>query len=42
MSDYNSRRISEAELTVLEVLWDLNAALPAKTIQDELKQRRGW
>ena len=42
MSDYNSRRISEAELTVLEVLWDLNAALPAKTIQDVLKRRRGW
>ncbi len=42
MSDYNSRRISEAELTVLEVLWERGEALPAKAIQDELKERRGW
>lgn len=42
MSDYSSRRISEAELAVLEVLWEKGEALPAKTIQDELKERRGW
>lgn len=42
MSDYSSRRVSEAELTVLEVLWDAGASLPAKAIQDALKERRGW
>lgn len=42
MSDYNSRRISEAELAVLEVLWEKGEALPAKAIQEELKERRGW
>lgn len=42
MSDYSSRRISEAELAVLEVLWEKGEPLPAKAIQDELKERRGW
>ncbi len=42
MSDYNSRRISEAELAVLEVLWDAAEPLPAKGIQEQLKERRGW
>lgn len=42
MSDYSSRRISEAELTVVEVLWDAPRALTAKEIQDTLKETRGW
>ena len=42
MSDYNSRRISEAELTVMEVLWDAAGPLTAKTLQEELKERRDW
>ncbi len=42
MSDYASRRISEAELGVLEVLWDAGEPLPAKGIQEQLKERRGW
>ena len=41
MDDNNSRRISEAELTVLETLWDAGEALPAKAIQESLKARRG-
>lgn len=42
MADYNARRISEAELTVMEVLWDAAGPLSAKTLQEELKERRGW
>lgn len=42
MADYNCRRISEAELTVLEVLWDAKEPLPAKLIQEKLKENRGW
>lgn len=42
MSDYNSRRISEAELAVLEVLWDTGKPLTAKSIQETLKETRGW
>lgn len=42
MSDYNSRRISEAELTVMEVLWDTAGPMAAKALQEELKERRGW
>lgn len=42
MSDYNSRRISEAELTVLEALWAAAEPLPAKIIQEALKADRGW
>lgn len=42
MSDYNSRRVSEAELAVVEVLWDSSRPLTAKEIQDILKETRGW
>lgn len=42
MSDYNSRRISEAELAVLEVLWEKGEPLAAKALQEALKERRGW
>ncbi len=42
MDDNSNRRISEAELTVLEALWDAGEALPAKAIQESLKERRGW
>lgn len=42
MDDNTSRRISEAELAVLEALWDAGQALPAKAIQETLKERRGW
>lgn len=42
MSDYNSRRVSEAELTVVEALWDAPRALTAKELQDTLKETRGW
>lgn len=42
MDDNTSRRISEAELAVLEALWDAGESLPAKTIQETLKERRGW
>jgi len=38
----NNRRISEAELTVLEALWDAGEALTIKAIQEALKGRRGW
>ena len=42
MSDYASRRISEAELSVMEVLWDTGAAMTAKELQSTLKDTRGW
>ncbi len=42
MSDYTSRRISEAELSVMETLWDTGAPMTAKDLQTELKERRGW
>lgn len=42
MSDYTSRRISEAELSVMEALWDAGAAMTAKDLQITLKERRGW
>jgi predicted transcriptional regulator len=42
MSDYASRRISEAELSVMEALWDSNAPMTAKDLQVALKDRRGW
>ena len=42
MSDYASRRISEAELSVMEVLWDTGAAMTAKELQSVLKDTRGW
>ncbi len=42
MSDYASRRISEAELSVMEALWDVGAAMTAKDLQTMLKERRDW
>ena len=42
MSDYASRRISEAELSVMEALWEAGKPLAAKDLQVELKERRGW
>lgn len=42
MSDYSSRRISEAELTVVEVLWEATRPMTAKEIQDTLKDTRDW
>ena len=42
MSDYASRRISEAELSVMEALWEAGQPLAAKDLQVELKERRGW
>lgn len=42
MSDYASRRISEAELSVMEALWDVGAAMTAKDLQTVLKERRDW
>lgn len=42
MSDYTSRRISEAELSVMETLWDTGAPMTAKDLQAVLKERRGW
>ncbi len=42
MSDYASRRISEAELSVMEVLWEEGRAMTAKDLQTLLKERRGW
>lgn len=42
MSDYVSRRISEAELSVMEALWDAGAAMTAKELQETLKRTRGW
>ena len=42
MSDYASRRISEAELSVMEALWEAGAAMTAKDLQATLKERRGW
>ena len=42
MSDYASRRISEAELSVMEALWSAEEPLTAKDLQTVLKERRGW
>ncbi len=42
MSDYASRRISEAELSVMETLWEEGRAMTAKDLQTMLKERRGW
>lgn len=42
MSDYASRRISEAELSVMEALWDTGAPMTAKDLQVMLKERRDW
>jgi len=42
MSDYASRRISEAELSVMEALWDAGTPVTAKDLQVTLKERRGW
>ena len=42
MSDYASRRISEAELSVMEALWDTGTAMTAKDLQITLKERRDW
>lgn len=42
MSDYNSRRISEAELSVMETLWEVGTPMTAKDLQVMLKERRGW
>ena len=36
MSDYASRRISEAELSVMEALWEVGAAMTAKDLQVRL------
>ena len=42
MSDYASRRISEAELSVMETLWETGTPMAAKDLQIILKERRGW
>lgn len=42
MSDYASRRISEAELSVMEALWDTGTTMTAKDLQILLKERRDW
>lgn len=42
MSDYTSRRISEAELSVMEALWEVGSPMAAKDLQILLKERRGW
>ncbi len=42
MSDYTSRRISEAELSVMEDLWETGVPMTAKDLQLSLKERRGW
>ena len=42
MSDYASRRISEAELSVMEALWEVGAPMTAKDLQAMLKERRDW
>ena len=42
MSDYTSRRISEAELSVMEILWEIGKPMAAKDLQVILKERRGW
>ena len=42
MSDYSSRRISEAELSVMEALWDTGTPMTAKDLQILLKERRDW
>ncbi len=42
MSDYASRRISEAELSVMEALWDTGGPMTAKELQVVLKETRGW
>ncbi len=42
MSDYTSRRISEAELSVMETLWETGEPMTAKDLQTMLKERRGW
>ena len=42
MSDYASRRISEAELSVMESLWETGTPMTAKDLQTMLKERRGW
>ena len=42
MSDYASRRISEAELSVMEALWESGVAMTAKDLQTTMKERRGW
>ncbi len=42
MSDYASRRISEAELSVMEILWEGDKPMAAKDLQVVLKERRGW
>ncbi|MEL4861750.1 BlaI/MecI/CopY family transcriptional regulator [Pseudoflavonifractor phocaeensis] len=42
MSDYASRRISEAELSVMEALWDAGTPMTAKELQETLKVTRGW
>ncbi len=42
MSDYASRRISEAELSVMETLWEFGRPMTAKELQTELKTRRDW
>lgn len=42
MSDYTSRRISEAELSVMETLWETGTPMTAKELQTVLKERRGW
>lgn len=42
MSDYSSRRISEAELSVMEALWDTGTPMTAKDLQVLLKERRDW
>ena len=42
MSDYTSRRISEAELSVMEALWDTGTSMTAKDLQILLKERRDW
>lgn len=40
--DRLEQRISDAELEVMQVLWDAEDALPVTTIRRALKERKGW
>ena len=42
MSDESARRISDAELEVMKVLWEAGEALPVTAIRARLSRSRGW